>query len=913
MASRPARRFARLRALVRVTLLLALGGALALQLRLLAVGGLRVPAFAQEALARSLAAKGVVFNADALWLDPRGRVLVLRPQIGLPGQQTAFATARAAAVQLSRGALLRGRVEPVSLDLADLSLVLPAIASPTGAPQPLLSAGEFRLSRGPADGLWRVDQASARLLSIPTSFTGTLPSTTASGGAAASGPEATREALRQAARAYRRLAALPLDQIRVARVALSPERLALAAEADRLEFPARPDSPRALVGAALEELDLRLVIPFSGAGLRLDDATLSLRANRMDAPALALKADGVAVEASAGAERSANVALASLQKTDLAVPAFPLVATLRQATGSGDLNAEASARVGDAPWSVRFAGAVESRSGSVAADGPITPALLEIARPFLPEKARPVLELADPISISASAELAPGGRPLRVVARASSGRAVAGRVPFDRAGATLIYEPGAKSFRAEELVLVQADSLAAGRYEMNTGTLDYRFLLGGRLRPMAIEGWFSDWWDRFWDHFHFGARPADAEVDIRGMWRDPNLTTVFVQAASGPMKLRELELDSLAVRVQVAVSAFDILGFRATRGSHLAEGRFHRLLDANHDQWLALGFDIRSDFPASALPEIFPEEGPDLIKPFALASAPRVRLVGEAFGPASATPGREDYDLDLAVDAPLRYAGFPLDRLSLRLERRDATLRLRDIRAGFASGMAQGEATLDGPAAGRRLSFDLKLLDADLDLVQTRWREFQATRPPAPSSAPKKAPSLADEAPREAKPLGGRMSLGLKAAGPLDRPLEYVGSGTASIIGADLASIRMLGPLSSLLGEIGVGFTTIKLTEADARLSLDRDRLRFETLRLTGPSALVEAAGVFALEAGDLDFKAKVRPFEQRDGILGSTADFMLSPLSSALEVELGGTLEEPTWIFAYGPKKLFRRITDSF
>ncbi|MEO0055812.1 MAG: hypothetical protein RLZZ50_1759, partial [Verrucomicrobiota bacterium] len=775
------------------------------------------------------------------------------------------------------------------------------------------SGGQFRLSRNQADGLWRVEQASARILTIPAAFTGTLPSVSRPGAAGAAATDALRETLRQTADAYRKIAALPLDQIRVARVDLSPERLALLVESDRLEFPSLPDAPGALAGTTLEKLDLRLTVPFAGARLRVEDAALSLRAAGLAVPALFLRADGVALDADAHETRSAKLALASLQKTDLRVPALPLVAGLRLEEASGLLDAEAAVRVADAPWRVRFSGAWKDRSGSVAAAGPLSPALLEVARPFLPEKARPVLQLTDPVAIDATAELAPGGRPVRVVARASSGSAVAGHVPFDRAGAVLIYEPDAKRFRAEDLLLVQADSLALGRYEMNTETFDYRFILGGRLRPMAIEGWFSDWWDNFWANFHFGARPADAEVDIQGKWSDPNLTTVFVQAASGPMRLRGLELDSLAMRVQVAVSAFDILGFRATRGAHVADGRFHRLLDARHEHWTALGFDVRSDFPSSALPAIFPQEGPELIKPFCLTSAPRVRLVGEAFGPGSATPGRENYDLDLEMDSPLRYSGFPLDRLSLRLERRDATLRLRDIRAGFASGLAQGEATIDGPAADRRLSFDLKLRDADLDLAQTRWREFQDFRKTLASASLAPPPASSAGATKGAKPLGGRIGLALKATGPLERPFEYAGSGSASITGADLASIRLLGPLSRLLGEIGVGFTTITLTEADARLSLERDRLRFETLRLKGPSAVVEASGVFALQADTLDFKAKVRPFDQRDGILGSTAGLVFAPLSSALEVELGGKLDAPAWTFAYGPKKLFRRITERF
>jgi hypothetical protein len=429
---------------------------------------------------------------------------------------------------------------------------------------------------------------------------------------------------------------------------------------------------------------------------------------------------------------------------------------------------------------------------------------------------------------------------------------------------------------------------------------------------MAIEGWFSGWWDRFWENFHFGPVPPSAEVDIQGVWRDPERTTVFVQASSGALRLRELELDTLHTRMQVAAGAFDILAFHATRGAHAAEGRFVRLNGPDNDEWSYMDFDVRSDFPIDALPRLFPAEGPGLVAPFSLNGAPRIELVGQTHGPASSTPGRQHYDLRLATDAPLRYSGFPLDHLSLHLERRDTDLRLRDIRAGFANGLATGEATLSGPDADRWLAFDITLADASLDLAQTRWNEFQKTRPRENENASdpetKTTPATAKET-KDAKSLGGRISAHLAATGPLDNPLGYSGRGDAKITGADLANIRLMGPVSSLLGEIGIGFTTLKLSEADARIALDQNRLIFEDLRLTGPSALVEAKGVYALPAGLLDFQAKIRPFEQSGGILSSTANFFTSPLSNVLEVDLAGTLDDPTWTFTYGPTKLFRRL----
>ncbi len=904
----------RLARLLRWSLWLLLTAALILQLRALSEGGIRVPAFVQERLAARLAEEGLRFEADAIWLDPRGRMLILRPRLGLEAQDGPFASARAVAVQVRRRALLAGELRPTRIELAELALTLPAIASPTGTRQPLLQAGEFRLTRPGGSGEWRVEQASARLLDIPASFAGSLPA--ARGEPAERRPPAqiAREVIRQSAALYRQLAALPLESIRVVRVDLSPEHLSFSAELDHLQAPAHPALPPALVGAALEQVSLQVSLPlFAPLRARPADAELRLQAARVSAPpALGLRGEDLVLRASPGPTLSADLAFARIEKTDMALPPAPLLASARYSAGEGSLLLDLSTRLADAPWRARFLGSALDESGGLEAAGSLTPALLEFARPFLPEKARPILELTDPLALDLTARLAPGLRPGRVVARASSGRAVAGRVPFDRAAAVLVYDPAAKSFHADDLLLVQGDSLAAGSYAMDTETLAFRFLLAGPFRPASINNWFSGWWSGFWENFSFGLHPPAADVDIQGVWREPERTTVFVRADSDRMRLRELDLDILHTRLVVADGFFDILGFHGVAGPFVADGRFSRLLGPDRKDWTYTNFDVRSNFPVEALPKLFPEEAPELIAPFALTTAPRIHLRGEAHGPASPLAGRQRYDLDIAATSPLRYGGFPLDHLSVRLERRDSEIHLNDIRAGFANGVALGTAKLSGPDDARWLAFELALGDADLDFVQSRWAEFRERRD-AGAAVSDEITQTHTPPPPPSRAMGGRLSMRLAATGPLDEPLGFSGRGEARITGADLARIRLMGPLSGLLGELGIGFGTVKLTDADARLALDRNRVVFEELRLTGPSALVEARGTYTLPQGGLDFNAKLRPFEQRDGILGTTVDFVLSPLSRVLEVELGGTLDEPTWNFAYGPTRLFRRITDRF
>lgn len=891
--------------LLRWFLWLGLALTLGVQLRVLEHGGLRVPDFAVARLSRLAAEQGFAIRVADAWIDPSGRLLLSRAHLGLIANEREFATVSDIALQLRRRELLRGKLVFTRVELNGLSLRLPAPYSPSGTEQSLLENGEFILVRPSESSTWQVKQASARVLAVRTSFSGVIPAAERTPSTTAQ--DAVRDALRKVASIYGKIAGLPLDSLRSLRIELGPERLYVTAEVPALRVPVHPAIPAALSDSTLHEARLVLSLPFADharAELRIDAARLSAP------PSLALASGPLALRLSNPEKGvyAADLAAVGIQKTDRDLPPVPVIGSARYTPTEAWLDVAFATRLGDAPWFVTITGDPVARAGEASVAGSLTPALLELVRPFLPEKIRPILELADPIQLDLDATFSPGGKPEQVLARATAGRAVARGVRFDRAGATLLYEPSARRFRADDLVLFQEDSHASGSYEMDTETLAFRFLLGGRIRPVIISGWFREWWPNFWTNFAFGPTPPDAEVDIQGIWRAPRRTTVFVGAASGAMKLRELPLDTLATRIQVNPGgSIDLLGFHATRAEHVASGSFGRLVGETPRDWLRLDFDVRSDFPLEALSQLFPLEGPAIAAPFRLSGAPRIHLEGRTYGPASATPGLQRYTLDLYADASLTYQGFPLDSLATRFARLDNEIRLEDLRVGFAGGLATGRAVISGPPVERWLAFDLALADADIDLSLLRWREFQATRPALTSPA-----SYADKAARPTKPLGGKLNLQLAATGPLDQPLGFAGQGTSRIADADLAQIRLLGGFSSLLAELGIDLATVTLTDAEARFDLMQNRIRFNSLALTGPSALVEADGIYTLPGGQLEFSAKVRPLEQRTGVISSTLGWVLSPLSSVLEVELGGTLDAPDWTFSYGPTRLFRRITGS-
>lgn len=897
------------------------------QLRILHDGDLRVPAFAARELESRLAARGLVFHAEEIRLDPTGRLSLRAVRLGLPGDDAPLISADAVTLDLKRRALLRGELDLRRLGVTGLTLVLPARRSPSGAKQALLTGGEFLLTRPDAATPWHLDGASARVLGIATTFHGQIPfDAPKTKTAPAADPivalvTSLEAAARQAADIVRTTNRLPLGAVPALRIALAPDRLTVSTDLPHLELNAIPGLPAALAGGTLDDTVLIASVPLSNSSVPdLAAATVRVATARAALPSLpapvgALRVEGLTLALRIDAENlvsasvAADLAIHQLEAPSAGLPALPLVLSSFWFPLGDKLNLTLATKLADSPLQFSALVSPHDRSGALVAYTELTPALLEVVKPHLPEKARDILTLTDPIRLGMAASFDSGAKLRGASVTMSAGRAIAHEVSFTRAGGHAVLE--GDHLLVKDLFLEQGENAATGSYEMDIKTLEYRFLLAGRLRPMGIEGWFTEWWDRLWANFAFNGKPPEASADIAGTWGQPLLTTVFVSADTREVKLRELPIDRLAVRVWVYEHSTDILGFHAEQGSARADGRVLRVVDTATDEWQRMAFEVTSNLPPEAIPQLFGAEGREITDPMRFSSPPALRLAGEVFGPAAGKKaGHQRYTLDLATDAPFRFHEFPLDRLTVRIERNNTDMALRGIQAGFADGTVTGEAMISGPADARWLAFDATLTNAPTDKVLARWHEFQGARA---ASSKDSALSPPEPAPAQTKLPGGMLGISLVANGPLDDPLAFSGSGTGRVTGADLARIKLLGLFSELLNGLGLGFSTLKLSEADARFNLNRRVISFDRLYLSGSASPVEARGNYTLPDGDLAFNARVLPFEQKRGIFSNTAGLVLAPLASALEVDLAGTFDKPTWTFTYGPMKLLRKIGGQF
>jgi hypothetical protein len=878
------------------------------QIRAVWQGEVQVPRFVMQQLESQLAAQGLEATLGSALFDPRGRLLVRDLDLRLPGSTEPLVTARALFLQLDPWDLLRGQVNPARIELVAGHLYVPAMLSPSGRHEAVLDATHLTLAFDAA--------RRAQVVELITRL-GELPVTARSDWVAWDDlPQPTGVASRHLASSLRRIASLT-QQAAVQLARLPPHHQPM--------------------------LDLHVTAPANGltvweAQVRLASlswahpAAGSLPAGTLDLHEVSARLRGP-LDLRASSPWAAQVQIAALQQDrwghaeqvelHLTLPAWPPSGTLAdlrlqvradrlthqsytatmmagEARSHAWPRAQAELRgvVAGAPWQVNL-----HRDATLTRldfDAEVAPRLVEWVGRAVQRDLTPFLRFDHPARLRLQLRLDPTGRPIAARGGFAGGPAVARRVELDYARADFSWAD--TRLQVRDLALYAGADHAHGSYDMDTETLDFRFLLEGRMRPDTIDGWFRDWWPRFWTNFEFPTGPPPrATVDARGRWRTPELARVYVTVDAAGPRLRDAAFDRVRTRLFVRPEFTDVLDFHGERPEGVGRGRFTVFWDRAARANRHVDLDLRTTVQLGVLSQLFPAGGPALIAPFQLSAPPRLHVRGRLDGPAvgSDSPGTH---LEITGEAagPWEFWEFPLHDLSFRARYSPDLILVEDLAVGFAEGRATGRLEIAGATADRRLSFDLTLLDAGLGESIRRLEVWGARRqdlPPPPRSR------------FQDRVASGRLNLALSASGPYGDPLGFVGEGHVDVTEATLGQVNLLGILSSLLRRTLLDFSTLELDTARSNFTLAADRIFFPDLLLTGPRAAINASGDYHLASRQLAFNARVQPFEAGRGLLGSTVGLVLSPLSHVLEVRLGGTLADPSWAFVYGPTSFLRAL----
>ncbi len=856
---------------------------------------LEVPPFLLRSLEERLAASGVRVTFGRTLFDPAGRVLIEKAQIFLPGFGEPVVTARAIYTRLDPWALAVGQFNPGEIRVTGAALAVPAMLSPTGRAEEILR--DLDTTFTPRDGQLDLAQLSARIAGVTV---------------------VARGAIRLPPRDAARAEALPIADFlahnfsALARqlVAASEQLAALGEPSLALEL-APSETRAALATVTLHARSLKLEVPQPIAVSRLRVVTrVPLLGEAPVVARLEATADSLTLPFGASARSVRALVRGTLRPAKLQFDPRELdlsVASLTAAGFTADavsariqpgplprVTAEIGALLMGAPLALRVDADLRAQHARVHFAGALSTQVLTPLSDLLRVDVRKYFNFATLPRLQGDVRLGAGWKFANLTARAELTGIDAYHVIMEEGRAAFTFD--GRHFSASEAWARIGDNFARGTFEQDLKTLEYRFLLEGRLRPLAIGGWFGPWWPNFFNQLQFPVAAPDASVEVSGRWTEGRRSFIYVFADSKAPVIRGAALDRVRTRLVIRPAFYDGLEVFATHPTGEATGTFRYTTDPVTFDWRTLDLTVDSTLEPAVATKMMGPFGAAILAPFKWATAPALRLSGRLDGPAAPNGPHQTLRIEGHANGEFRFHDFPLENLMFTADLHDDDLTIAPMEASFAGGKLTGQAKVWGAGRDRRIGFDFALKDVSLGLAVTTLQDHTARRKGEPPTPPNKF--LRERA-------NVRLDLAASAEGRYDDPFSYHGTGNAVLQGSELGEVQMLGLLSELFK-----FTALRFTSARANFKIDGAKLTFPAIALRGANSAIDAHGDFALDRRELDFKAKIFPFQESTGILKSVVGAVLTPLSNIFEVKLTGTLDKPEWAFVVGPTNFLRSLT---
>jgi hypothetical protein len=869
---------------------------LGLQVWIVARRELELPDFALRAFERRLAASEITARFGRAVFDPTGHILLEGVQLFGADRTVPLVSIRAAYARLDFLPLLAGEIRVHEVRLTGLELRVPAMVSPSGTDEAVVSD---------LDGLFQVEQSDYHVGVCTFRVAGVAVTAQGQFHLNANNPSHPGSmplldlVLDRYLKVGRKLIAIrpqieALEEPRL-QVTLTPSRDSGAiAEADLMIDASPPDAPW-----TVKSVRAHTFFPLLGDAPTTINVTIDAERVAWKTQARMARLHGVvtgllvpdrfqftpqAAHLTAGEGMAMGISFAA-PAAALTLAEWPRI--------QGDVILMA----GGAPQTARAELDIRRGAGSIDLSTLATPDLLRLAAARFGLPAAKWVTLSAPASLRARVQLSEGWKPARVEGDIAVRRAIAHNVWIDAAGGHVVY--AGHGLDVTDLTLFQGDNAAYGSYAMDTVTQQYRFLLHGQLRPLDISGWFSQWWPRFWRGFDFAAVPPAADVDVSGRWGTGKESAVFCHADTAQVGIRGVPFDRVQATLFFRPDYFEVSEFKAERDGHAAQGAFTVAVDPERSTYRTLEFAATSDLDVAACARLYGPAAVALTAPFQFSGPPSMRVAGRFDGPAAPEGQHMRVRCTVETNRGVTVHGFPLDSVKLSASYLDANLDLQDVEVGFAGGAATGWVRIDGPAESRTLAFDAKLGGANLARVINIVGGHQFS-----PGANRPGEGLLRRA------STGRVDGRLAASGRLGELFSFHGAGQLTVAGQELGEIHLLGLLSEKLSKTPLlDFTSLRLDTARADFRLEGNKVAFSEVKLQGPRTAIDARGDYQLDTRTLDFNVRVFPLQKSKVALDDALGALLSPLSNVLELKLTGPLGKPAWAFAFGPTNLLRTI----
>jgi hypothetical protein len=547
---------------------------------------------------------------------------------------------------------------------------------------------------------------------------------------------------------------------------------------------------------------------------------------------------------------------------------------------------------------VAFEGTLNSatKSGHIQADGSVD------IFTFLPTSARaklPTLEFGSTPHYNLAVTLDDGLKLNSATFRIDVDDLTANGLTFNSIHAAGSYKENL--FKLDNILIERGKQWIDATFSRNNITNDFKITLLGSTSPEQYSPLLPKWWPKIFKNIDFSqATYSYSDFVIYGSSVPAPEVSFFGHAVAHRAAYRGALIDQVEFIARGRGNYVELHNINTTADDGWATGELSFTSAKKPLKGLvSVRYSFDSLMPLDIASKIFGGTIASIISDFEFSKLPRVKLDGVTFNNAYPQYADKDtYDLDADIDTPITFRETPLDHLQFKLHSRKEAIYLRDLEFGYADG--NGTARIDienAPNDGNHLRIDLSLRDANQAMAIKNLPSFDdieahLTQPEA----------QADETIRSK----GKLDLNLHVQGPIDNLYAFNGYGDFVTNNEQIGAIQILGPLSSLLKNTRLSFTSFNLDQMTGRFAVEQEMINFSDLIIEGPRTKIWSQGTMHIPDQALNMNVRVKLFENignPDSRINTFRKLISSPLPNLLVFNLKGTIHDQEIRLSYDPR----------
>lgn len=465
-------------------------------------------------------------------------------------------------------------------------------------------------------------------------------------------------------------------------------------------------------------------------------------------------------------------------------------------------------------------------------------------------------------------------------------------------------------FSLDKVFIDRGKQWIDAQFSFNHTSKAFKASLQGSAQPEQYSPLLPEWWPRIFKDLDFSqATSGYSDFVIYGKAALGSKIFFLGHAEAKGVSYRGAQIDEGELIVRGLGNYIELHNINAKTGDGWVKGDVSFTSGKIPDNGLlSVRYNFDSLMPLDVASKIFGGTVASIISDFETTKLPRVQLNGVTFNAAYTQYANKDtFYLDADIDTPITFKKTPLDHLQFKLYSRKEAIYLRDLEFGYADGHGTAIIDIDNtPNDSNNLRIDLTLRGANQAKAVKNLPNFDGIEAHLTQTE-----AQADEAIRS----NGKLDLNLHVQGPINDLYAYNGYGDFVTTNEQLGAIQLLGPLSSLLKNTRLNFTSFNLNQMTARFSVKQEMVKFSDLIIEGPRTKIWSQGSLNIENQALDMDLRVSLFANfgdPKSTINTFRKLITSPLPNLLLFDLKGTIHDQKIRLSYDPRNFIPGLKEN-